>query len=53
LQRIKTCALALYDPKRRLWESLSVLAEGLFNIMPDYSDRAESTEQSHKVAVVL
>ena len=43
----------MYDPKQRQRGSLWGLAERQFNIMPYYSDRAEFTEQSQKVAVVL
>ena len=59
----KPCGLALLDQKRRQREGLLAVAERLFNIMPNrsvaelnevnYSDRAVTTQQSRKVAVVL
>jgi hypothetical protein len=49
----KTCALALYNQRRRQRAGLCAIAERQFNITPYYSDRAGSTEQSQNVAVVL
>jgi hypothetical protein len=49
----KPCALGMGIKSGRSGQACVKWPHWLFNIMPDYSDRAGFTEQCRKVAVVL